>query len=133
MRDEVIGAQGNGAHELLVKRLHGARAQNRVRRREIDQVIIVDDQRTETQFLAPGAEARGFGLRDAIASAFPHARTARKNLQCVGAEAVRDFERGGYVAGDGSVDANADAAVFPRGNFRGRRSFRAVLVGGVEG
>ena len=133
MGDQIISAEGDGANEFLVKSLHGAGTQNRVWRREIDQVIIVDDQRAEAEFLAASAEARGFGFGDAGATALPHSRAAGKDLQGVGAKAMSNFERAGDVSRNRGMDANANAAVFPRGNFRGRRSFRAVLVGGVEG
>ncbi len=84
MDDQVIGAQGHGAHQFVMKRLHRPGTQNRVGGREIDQIIVVDHQRAELQFLAAGSEARGVRLRDSRGAASPHARAGGENLEGVG-------------------------------------------------
>ena len=133
MDHEIVRAESERSHNFLMECLHGARAQHGIGRRQIDQVVSVDDERTERQFFAAVAESRGvcFGDSRCVALA-PHARAGGKNLQGVRTEAVRNFQRAGDVARDGGVDADANAAVFPGGNFRGGRRFRAVFVGVVE-
>ncbi len=133
MDHEIVRAESERSHNFLVKCLHGARPQNGIGRGQIDQVVSVDDERPERQFLAAIAESRRVRFGDSRCVAFaPHARAGGKNLQGVCAEAVRNFERAGDVARDGGVDADANAAVFPSGNFRGGRRFRTVFVGVVE-
>src|SRR5580704_4496355 len=86
----------------------------------------------ETQLFAPRAKARGVGIRNSRRTSRPHSRTGGKNLQCVCAQAVRDFKGAGNVACNRSVDSDAGAAVFPGWNFRWGKRFRAVLVCGVK-
>jgi hypothetical protein len=77
MRHQIIGAQSQRANDLAVKRLHGTRAQNAIGGSQIDQVIVVNDQRSKTKLPAPLAEPRRVRGRKsrAVAVARPHART----------------------------------------------------------
>ncbi len=129
---QIIGPQRHGAHQFLMKCLHRPGTQHRVGGREIDQIIVVNHQRTEPQFLAAGAKARGVRLRYARGAARPHARAGGENLQGVGAEAVREFKGCGDVACDRGVDADAPAAIFPGRNFRRGGRLRTILVGVVK-
>src|SRR5271155_3833803 len=133
MRHEIIRAQSDRTHQFLMKRLHGARAQDGIRRSQVNQVIIMDDQRPKPELFAPRAKPSSLSLRNPHPSAIPHSRTRRKNLQGVRAQPMRDLERTADIPCYRRVYSYADAAVFPRGNFGGRWCFRAVLVGGVEG
>src|ERR1700728_1834936 len=44
-----------------------------------------------------------------------------------------EIERASDIAGDGCMDSDADAAVFPGRNFRRRRRFGTILVSSVVG
>src|SRR5262249_31478625 len=52
-----------------------------------------------------------------------------KNLQRVRAEPVSKLQRPHNIPRDRRMDSDADASVFPGGNFRGWGRFGAVLVG----
>ena len=45
---------------------------------------------------------------------------------------VRNIERSRNISCNRSVDSDADAAIFPGGNFRWRGRFRTILIGGVK-
>ena len=109
------------------------RAQHRIRRCQIDQIIRVDDQRPKRELLAPRAKSHCVGLDNPRRAASPHPRTRRKNLQRVGAEAVSDIQSASNVACDGRMNADADVAVFPSRNFGCGRRLGAILVSVVEG
>src|SRR5260370_40125800 len=93
----------------------------------------VDDHRAEAKFGAPGAKLGGFDSRDARAYPRPHARAGGENLQCVAAELRGAFERACEVMGDGSMNADTNAAVAPGGSLRLGRGFGAVFVAAIVG
>ena len=65
MDHEEIGVQSYGANQFIVKSLDRASTQHRLRCRQIDQIIGVNDERTKTQFLSSGAKSRSIRLRNA--------------------------------------------------------------------
>src|ERR1700687_3356843 len=111
MNDHKLRAERDTSNEFVVKGLDGASAQHGLLRGEIAQIIGMNDQRAEAEFLAARAEGCSVGLRNAQRTAYPHARTGRKNLQGVATELVRGFARVGISTGNGSVDADTQAAV----------------------
>src|ERR1700691_1500787 len=98
----------------------------------MDQIIIVDDQRTKPEHFAPFAKTRRIRLRNSGGAPHPTPRAGGKYLQRVCAEFVGYFERGGKMSGDRCMDSDAGAAVFPSGNFRWRRRFRTILISCVK-
>jgi len=56
------------------------RAEHGLLRGEVDQIVGVDDQRAEAEFLAARAESGCVNLRNARWAAGPHARCWRKKL-----------------------------------------------------
>ena len=132
MKHEKICAENHRANNLLMKCQNRARAQNRVRRCEIDQIIAMDDEWPERKFFASLAKTRRIRLGDARCAAIPHPGARRKNLQRISAEFLSDIERSRDITGNRSVDSDADAAIFPGGDFRRRGRFRTILVGGVK-
>jgi len=132
MHDYEVGAEGHAANEFVVKGLDGASAQHGLLGGEVDQIIGVNDQRAEGEFLAAGAESGGFDFRDTSGPAGPHARTGRENLQGVAAEFLRGFESVGVAAGNRGVDADAQTAVHPGGWSGFRLRFGAIFVFRIE-
>ena len=100
--------------------------------REINQIIAVNHERAKPQFRAPLAKARSIAVGDPRNSVTPHSRTGRKYLQRICAQAVGDIQRAGYISGNGRVDSNANAAVFPGGNFGCGDWFGTIFVSSVE-
>src|SRR5260370_17673469 len=93
----------------------------------------VDDHRAEAKFGAPGAKPGGFAFRDARAYPRPHARAGGENLQCVAAELRGAFERACEAMGDGSMNADTNAAVAPGGSLSLGRGFGEVLLAVIVG
>ncbi len=133
MRNQKIRAQRYRANKFIMKRLNGTRAHHAIRRRQIDQVIVVDDQRPQAKLGAARPEPRGVRLRDACAPARPHPRARGKNLQRVRTQFRRGIERPGDIPRDRSVNSDAEAAILPRGRLRCRFRLRAIFVADVVG
>ncbi len=66
VRHQKIRAQRHGAHQFVVKRLNRSRAHHPVGRRQIDQIIVMDDHRTQAQLGAARPKPRGVSFRDAL-------------------------------------------------------------------
>src|SRR5580704_5283339 len=115
-----------------MKCLDGTCSKNRIWRREIDQIIIVDDDGAKLKFFTAVAETLRVRFQYSGGAALPHSWAGGKNLECVGAESVGHIQRSRDIASDRGMNADTNAAVFPSGYFRRRWSFRAILVGGVE-
>lgn len=132
MRHQEIGAESDGANDFFMKGLDRTDAKNAIRRSEIDQIIVVNDERAKLQFLTASTEAKrgGTDALRAIRGTTPHTRTGGKNLERVGAEIVGKVERGSNFAGDGRVDANANAAVHPRRRSRLGNRFGTIFITG---
>jgi len=97
MQYEVFGANGFGAVEFAAKRRDRLRADFRIERREVDQIVGVDDEGRQVEPFARGgktADIGGVGRGGA-----PQARAGGEYLKGVGAEPVggerRVFERFG--------------------------------------
>jgi hypothetical protein len=105
VRDQVFGADRVGSYQFATKRFDGSDAGFFVRGGEVDQVIVVDDQRVEVELFARALEELDGG--EARDGGFPLPRAGGENLEGVGAEVVRF--NGGVLerAGDGSVVAEA--------------------------
>jgi len=131
MHNQIIRTQRDPAHDFVVKRLDRPNAHHWIGSPQIDQVIGMDDQRAEAKFGAPGAKLGGFDFRDARADARPHARAGGKDLQCVTPEFRGAFERACEAVGDGSMNADANAAVAPGWRLRLGRWFGAVFVAAI--
>src|SRR6266404_5191569 len=99
MDNHKLGAERDTANELVVKRLDRAGAEHGLLRGEVDQIVGVDDQRAEAEFLAARAESGCVNLRNARWAAGPHTRAGTKNLQCVAAQLVRGLKRIAISAG----------------------------------
>src|SRR5580700_10578103 len=97
MRNEEIRAQRYCADQLIMKRLDRPRAHHTIGRRKIDQIVVVNDERSEAK----------------LRSARPHPRARRENLQRIRAELRGGIERPSNVSSDRSVDADAEATVLP--------------------
>ena len=59
VRHQIVRAEGNRAHKLLMEGLHGSGAQHGIRGREVDQVIVVNGERTQCEFFSPLSKPRG--------------------------------------------------------------------------
>ena len=121
------------AHDLLMKCLHRPRAQHRIRRREIDQIIAVDHQRPERQVPCAAARKRAAsasairelsprshirGLDEKICSAFaPSPCAIRARRSC------RRQSKYGF---------RCECCHLSRLGFPVGRRFRTILVGGVK-
>jgi hypothetical protein len=82
MKDEVFRADQESALQLAAESLDGFRADHRIGRGQVDQVINVDGQRVQIELPACGAQQLhpcGVGRRGA-----PHARTGGEDLKGVG-------------------------------------------------
>src|SRR5580704_15861386 len=132
MNDQKISAEGYAANEFIVERLDGAHSQHRLSGGEVDQIVRVNNKRTQTQFRAAGSKGGGVYFRDAGRAGLPHARACGENLQRVAAQIASGFKRVEVAARDGSVDADTQAAVHPCGWKRLRLGFGAVLVLVIE-
>ena len=64
MNDQEVRAEGQGSYNFLMECLYRAGAQHRIWRGQIDQVVAVDHQGAELQFLSTVAEPRGIRLGD---------------------------------------------------------------------
>ena len=103
MQDDTEEAERLGAVHLVPHRLDRLPAQRRVRRRQVDQVARVRDDRTDARRLHP---ARGIAnlLRRHDAAA-PLVRVLRENLKRVATMRDRALDRQRQPAGDGHVGA----------------------------
>jgi len=130
MHDHEVGAQGDAPDELVVKGLDGAGAQHDCWRRD-DQVIGVNDQRTEAEGFTARAKSGSVHFGDARGATGPHARTGGENLQRVAAKLVRGFEGVEVTAGDGVwMPMRGEPSSSARRGFRLR--FGAIFVFRVE-
>ncbi len=130
VRHQKIRTQRQSPHQLAMKCLDRAGPERALRRCQINQIIVVNYQRAEPQLQPSRAKSRGvcrFYAR-AVVFAGPHARAGRKNLHRICAQSMRDFECSGDIAGNGSVDSDASAAIHPARRARRRSGFRAVFV-----
>ena len=91
VRDQVLGADGGGTLELTAEGEDGFRADDRVGRGHIDEVVVVDDERMEVELLARVCEQLAIGHRGRTGA--PHAWARREDLEGVRAQFV-GFERG---------------------------------------
>src|SRR5271169_2989775 len=85
MNDQEIRAESYATHELVVEGLDGASPQHRLRGREIDQIVCMNDERAEAEFGAAGAKRGGVHFGDTRGATLPHTRARRKNLERVAA------------------------------------------------
>ncbi len=122
MNDQEVGAELEGADDLVAKGHDGIFPQARIGRGEIDQIVGVDGDGTEAELSAALAETLCNGSGDgALMRARPHAGAAGENLQRGAADARGSVQSAAGLTGDGGVDADARAAVEPRrgGNYSG--------------
>src|SRR5579863_2509951 len=132
MNDEVIRADRKSANDFIMKGLNRTGAQHRLGCRKIDQIIRMDDQRTEAQFFAARPKGGRSGVWNAGWTAGPHARAGGKNLQRVATELASRFQRFNVAFADGGVDADAQTSIDPGGRGGLRRRLGAVFVLGIE-
>lgn len=105
MSDQILRADGDGAFEFASESLDRLRTNLFVGGREVDQVVVVNDERREVVLFA-GALEKGDGRRRGD-RCFPLTRAGGKDLESVRTE-LGGFERGAFEgAGDGGVDAEA--------------------------
>ena len=97
MRHQVFGADGDGALQFASERLDRLRADALVRRREIDQIVVVDHQRRQIVAFPRALEQDDPGL--ARSRRLPLPRAGRKNLERVRAQL------GGFCADRSSAPA----------------------------
>ena len=57
MNDQKISTEGYAAHEFIVESLYGASSKHRLRGREIDQIVGVNDERAEGELDPTRAKA----------------------------------------------------------------------------
>ncbi len=132
MHDHKIGPQRDPSNQLVMKGLYRSRAQHWLLRRQVDQIICVNDQRPQAKRFAARAKRSGIYFADAGRTTGPHARAGRENLQRVAAELVRGFERVEIAACNGRVDANPQSTVHPGRGAGFRLRFGAVFVFRIE-
>ena len=103
MRHQKLRADGERALDFAAKRGNGSRAQRFVAGGEIDEVIVVDDQREKIVPFARPVEQLHFTFRPD--SGTPLARAGRKNLEGVRAGLGGGERRVLEGFADGSVNA----------------------------
>ena len=87
MQHKVLRADGGRAIEFAAKRDDGLRADLRIERRQVHEVVHVNDQRREIELLPHGAKTFDIvGVRHART---PHPGARREDLKCIRAESVR--------------------------------------------
>src|ERR1700693_2948484 len=133
MRNEEIRAQRYCADQLIMKRLDRPRAHHTIGRRKIDQIVVVNDERSEAKLRSARPEPRRVRLGNARASARPHPRARRENLHGSRAELRGGIERPSNVSSDRSVDADAEATVLPGRRLGNRFRFGTIFVVYVVG
>jgi hypothetical protein len=74
MRHQKIRAQRQRTHNFLMEGLHGTSAQHGIRRREIDQVIVVDYDGAKRKFFAPRAKSLRICFGNSRWATRPHPR-----------------------------------------------------------
>ncbi len=132
VRHQVIRSQRHRPHQLIAKRLDGPHPHHPVRRRQVDQVVVVDRQRPQPQLISPRPEPRRIHLRDSTpAHSRPHPRAGGKDLQRVAPQLRRAFQRRRQVPCNRRMDSNSVAAVRPKWRNWLREGFGAVFVLGV--
>ena len=132
MQHQVIRAKRRGPHNFLMECLHRPGSQHAIWRGQINQIIAVDDQRPQPQFLPSRPKSRRVRLRNANVPSVPHPWARRKYLQRIRAQPVRNFERAGKIARDGRMNPYSQASIFPRWNFGWWKRLGTILIGGVE-
>ena len=132
MHHQEVGTQRHGTDNFIMEGLNRARLQHALRRRQIDQIICVNHQRAEFQFITPRAKRLRIHFGNTRRAALPHPRAGGENLQRVATELARRFQRVQVAPRDGRVNADSNAAIHPRWRLRFRLRFRAVLVFRVE-
>src|ERR1700722_2803465 len=133
MGNEEIRAERYRADQFIMKRLDRPRAHHSIRTREIDQIIVVNDERSEAKLRPARPEPRRIRLRNARAHARPHARARGKNLQRIRAELHGGIERPRNVPRNRSVDPDAETTILPGRRLGNRVRFRTVFVAFVVG
>ena len=91
--DQILRADGHGANQFASKRLDRQLASFFVRRRQVNQVVVVDHERIQVVLLAGLVQQPDGG--QARRGRLPLAWTRREYLKCVGAK-LRCFERGPF-------------------------------------
>jgi hypothetical protein len=109
--DEVVRAERHAALDLLAEGAHGLLADDGVGRREVDQVVRVDDDGRDAR-LKPHA-LEGLDLFVNQRARAPPARVARENLHRVAAERVRLQQRVLQPARNRRVKPDARASSRP--------------------
>src|SRR5712664_3054240 len=116
-----------------MKRLNRLRAHHSVRRREIDQVVVVNHQWSEAKLRAAGPKPCRVRLCNARSSARPHSWARGENLQRIRTELRGGIKCPGDVSGNGSVDPDAEASVLPGRRLGNRFRFGTIFVAYVVG
>src|SRR5882762_6511305 len=113
MDHQKISAERDTTDKLVMKCLNRTRAEHRLRRRQIDQVVRVDYQRTEAKFGATRTKCDRIGIRNARSPLCPHAGAGREDLERVATQLPSRLEGVQITAGDRCMYADAEAAVHP--------------------
>lgn len=133
MRNQKISAQRNRADQFIVKCLDRPRSHHAVRRRQVDQIIVVDDQRSEAKLRTASPKPSCVRSGNARAPTWPHSRACGKNLQRVRPQLRSGIERPRNISSNRGVDPNAKTAVLPGRRPGNRLGFRAIFVAFVVG